>query len=201
MPLAIGGGGSSRPYIRFTPQGNAWLKSTDGGSPVEFAFDRDAAVDIQNIQLGWLLLDAGARDWQAWPNNVRTSKPGATHSEGFSLAFMSKAMFGGDQPVRELCSSQAGVVTGIKALYDECEQHPEFAAGKTPIVRLTGAALVKMGKGNTRIPKFEIVKWVDRPAEFAEFVGSDAPQSQAKTNTPPPQQQRQPEPQNSSAEF
>lgn len=169
MPLMIGGG-NSRPYIRFSPASNAWLMSSESGTH-EFNFSKPVAIDVQNIQLGWLMLETGQRDWQPWKNNVRTPSPGTDYKEGLAVLLYSKDMFG-DTPVRELVSNQTGVTMSFKKLYDELEEHPEFAAGKTPILKMTGAPVIKIGKGTSRIPAWELVKWVDRPAAFDEAGGS-----------------------------
>lgn len=170
MPLAIPSSGESKPFIRFLASINSWQMSVEGGT-VEFTFDKPAAFDIQNVQLGWLLLETGNRDWQPWPDNAQTKKPEGEYKAGFEVAVFSTQMFGGE-PVRSLSSNATGSVMFIQELYAEAEKHPEFAQGLTPIVQLTGSKALKVGKGNTRVPQFQIVKWVPRPAAFNE---GDAP--------------------------
>jgi hypothetical protein len=171
MPLAIPSSGESKPFIRFLASINSWQMSVEGGT-VEFTFDKPAAFDIQNVQLGWLLLETGNRDWQPWPDNAQTKKPEGEYKAGFEVAVFSTQMFGGE-PVRSLSSNATGSVMFIQELYAEAERHPEFARGLTPIVQLTGSKALKVGKGNTRVPQFQIVKWVPRPAAFND--GDEAP--------------------------
>ena len=62
----------------------------------------------------------------------------------------------------------------IQELYNTAEQAPEFAQGKSPVVQITGSKPIKVGKGNTRVPQFTILKWIDRPGVFD---GHDEPAS------------------------
>lgn len=178
MPLAIPTSGESKPFIRFLASINSWQMSAEGGT-VEFAFDKPAAFDIQNTQLGWLLLETGNRDWQPWPNNEQVKKPEGEYKAGFELSVFSTQMFG-NEPVRQLGSNATGSVMFIQELYAEAEKHPEFAKGLTPIVQLAGSKALKVGKGNTRVPQFQIVKWVPRPAAFDEGDAAPAPAAAPK---------------------
>jgi len=178
MPLNIGGGGEVRPYIRFKPSINAWEMSGEGGL-VEFEWNSPAIFDIENIQLGWLLLGEGLREWQAWPNNNQTPKPhDGEWKQGFELKVFSKALFG-NEPVREFSSSQTGALEFIKKLYNDSES--QFGQGKVPVIQITGAKATKIGKGTTRIPEFTVTKWDDRPAELgdAQNHSPSAPQQPA----------------------
>lgn len=163
MPLQLGGGGDGRPFIRFKPSINAWEMSSEAGL-VEFEWTSPAIFDVERIQLGWLLLGEGLREWQDWPDNKQTPKPDEREwKPGFVLQVYSKAMFG-EEPVREFSSSQTGAVEFIKKLYNSVEN--QFGSGQVPVVKITGAKAEKIGKGTTRIPLFEVAKFVARPAEL-----------------------------------
>lgn len=182
MPLAIPGGGDAKPYIRYGAAVNSWQMSGVDGKPVEFQFNQPAVFDIQNVQLGWLLLETGNRDWQPWPDNNPTAKPQGEYKAGFEVEVYAKSMFG-DEPVRSYSSNATGSVMFIQELYNAAEQAPEFAQGKSPVVQITGSKPVKVGKGNTRIPQFTIVKWIDRPGAFdgeADAAPAPAPKAAAK---------------------
>jgi hypothetical protein len=176
MPLQLPAGGDAKPYIRFMPSLNAWEMSTEAGRE-EFAFDKPAVFDIQNVQLGWLLLAEGQRDWQPWPGNKMQPKPAeGEYKPGFEVNVFSSQMFGAE-PVRSFSSNGTGPTMFIQALYNECETHDEFAAGKSPVVQITGSKATKVGKGTTRVPQFEIVKWIDRPQALGanmSISGGDA---------------------------
>jgi hypothetical protein len=179
MPLNFGSGGEVKPYIRFKPSINAWEMSSDDGA-IEFEMSAPVVIDVERIQLGWLLLGEGLREWQIWPDNKQTAKPDTDQEwkSGFLVSFFSKAMFGqdGQEPVREFNSSQTGSTEFIKKLYNQCEA--EFGKGVVPVVKITGAAATKIGKGTTRIPTFELVKFVARPAELGGGEAAPEPAAQ-----------------------
>ena len=57
----------------------------------------------------------------------------------------------------------------------------DFGKGNVPIVKITEAEPIKVGKGKSRELKFEIVKWVPRPAAIIDALAK----LKASTNTPP----------------
>jgi hypothetical protein len=179
MPLNLGGGGGEiRPFIRFKPSINAWEMSAEDGV-VEFEWSSPAVFDVENIKLGWLLLAEGVREWQPWPGNKQTPRPEGDWKQGFICSVFSKSIFK-DEPVREYSSSSTGNVEFIKKLYNEAES--KFGDGQVPVVKITGNRAERIGKGNTRIPTFEIVKFVARPAELQSSAIEEEPLT---LNTPP----------------
>jgi hypothetical protein len=178
-------------FIRYSVEDNEWNRSSEDGSlqPVDFA-SAPVLIDIEKIQQGWLKLQSG-RDWLPWPNNDSTKVPqpdekGAdgkpVYKQGFSVMFYSTKLFG-DEPARELCTSGAGLIKFVQALYGATESG--FGEGKVPAVKITGSTKVKMGKGNSRIPTFEVVKWMDRPDELSAASSS----SPVAAPTAPPSSQ------------
>lgn len=182
MPLNFGGGGGGKPYIRYKASLNSWEKSADGGIE-EFAWSAPAIFDIEAIELGWMMVAEGAFDWQPWPNNNPTPQPDESYKRGFSLNVFSKGLFG-DEPVREFRTSASGCVEFIKELYNTCER--EFGKGQVPVVNITGSRAVKIGKGTTRIPTFEVVKWIARPAELSTSAAVSAPPPSVAAPSPKP---------------
>lgn len=165
MPLKLPGA-ESAPFLRYGASINSWQISDADGKPVEIPFDKPAAFDIKNIQLGWMWIAEGQYEWRPWPNNEQQPKPAeGDWKAGFSMEVFSTQF--GDEHLREFNSSATGSVMFIQDLYNEAEQHPEFEEGKTPVIKITGSTPKKVGKGNTRIPKFEILKWVPRPEAFS----------------------------------
>ena len=56
---------------------------------------------------------------------------------------------------------------GILALYEQYEaQREAYGFSNVPVVQFDGATRKRVGKGNTAIPNFQIIKWIDRPAEL-----------------------------------
>ncbi len=171
MPLNFIQETSGNAYIRFMVRDNEWVMSTATGDmeTVDMS-SAPVVVDIENIQLGWLKLEGG-RDWLPWPDNVPTNvaKPSDAHDQGFSVMFYSTKLFEGE-PVRELSASGAGIRQFVMDVHEEAEKAKEFGSGKVPAIKIGDAPKVKMGKNDTRVPKFEIVKWINRPDELVGDV-------------------------------
>ena len=151
------------PHIRWMAQGSAWRKSApDGHEIVEWTH---AVFDLANIQTGWGIFAEGqAPEWVMDPSlSKKAAKPqdGRDWRRGFKLLVFSDSAFDG---TREFATTAVGASRGILELYGQYEaaagQHP----GKLPVVHYTGSTAVRVGKGNTSVPNFSIVDWVDRPA-------------------------------------
>ena len=182
MPLMLGGG-DSKPYIRFSPSINSWEMSGAEGRE-EFTWDAPVVFDVHGLQLGWMKIDTMGREWAPWASrDQRTPQPSEEHKIGFAINVVSSKLFG-DEPVREFSANTFGNLMFIQELYNTAEANPEFKSGKVPVVQITGSKAQKIGKGTTRIPEFEIKKWVDRPAELGEG-STEAPVAQAAPQQAP----------------
>ena len=53
---------------------------------------------------------------------------------------------------------------GLEKLWKAIEAGQQANAGKYPVIEYKGSTLEKIGKGTTRIPNFDVVSWIDRPA-------------------------------------
>lgn len=166
MPLETLNSGGGAAFIRFSAELDQWSRSSQSGDLIDISWESPVVVDIENIQLGWLKL-AGGRDWIIWPDNdvklAQTLKPSDEYKQGFNVKFYSSKLFD-DEPVRELSANGVGIFSFVKAVYDACEK--DFGNGKVPAIKITKSTPTRIGKGSTKIPNFEIVKWVDRPAEL-----------------------------------
>ena len=186
MPLNFVNEGGGAAYIRYSVEENEWIRSGEGGGLTPLEYPLNVIVDVENVQLGWLSL-SGGREWLPWPNNDPTQirKPSDNHKQGFSVKFYSSKSFG-DEPVREFCANGTGTNMFIKKLYDECEATGNFKSGQVPAIKITKAPeKLKIGAGSTRVPAFEIVKWVDRPAEL-DGGGSVPPSTAAAASSAAP---------------
>lgn len=178
MPLNIGSG-EAKPYIGFKASQNKWVMSTPNGN-VEFDMDHPALFDMQNLVMGWLKIDHMGRDWHPWPDvNTKTQQPSEEHRYGFQIDVTSNKMFG-DEPVRQYSENTYGNLKFIEILYNACENNDEFKAGKNPLVKITATPQIKIGKGNTRVPEFEIVGW-----KGGDDVVQSAPQPKAEPKPAP----------------
>lgn len=160
LNLSSSSGGGN--YIRFSPQANAWTNSEGEIQLKKVVFDCD------NVQTGWLLLVTGQREWL--PDAALGQKgkqPSPDHKRGFLVKFYNKEM-----GLVEWSSNGVGPNMGLEALYNAVSAQRAANAGKLPVIEYTGAKLEKIGKGTTRVPAFNIVSWIERPA------GMDAPAAQ-----------------------
>ena len=170
MPLQFIQETGGNAFVRYMVRDNEWQMSSAAGMETFDMSSAPVVVDIENIQLGWLKLEGG-RDWLPWPKNdpQQVTKPSDAHNQGFSVMFYSTKLFE-DEPVRELSASGAGIRQFVMDLYEEAEKAKEFGSGKVPAIKIGEAPRVKMGKNSTRVPQFEIVKWINRPDELVGDV-------------------------------
>jgi hypothetical protein len=153
--LNLSSSGGSGNYIRFMPSANAWLNS----NKEEFT-PKKMVVDTDSLQTGWMHLGEGVRDWQPDASlGKKGPQPSADHKRGFSIKFYNKEM-----GVAEWSANGTGPNKGLEQLWKAIEAGQPANAGKYPVIEYTGSTLEKIGKGTTRIPNFNVVSWIDRPA-------------------------------------
>lgn len=150
---------------------------------VEITQDFQAVMDLENIQVGWLHFPAGSapsinvvKFGEAMPD-----KPSKDHKQGFRLLMKLGKSCGGD--VREMAANAQVSINGIDELHTAYTEGAKTNAGMLPVVKLkTTIAITTKGKDKDGKPQsstnyqpvWEIVKWVDRPAELN---GSASPQA------------------------
>lgn len=153
--LNLSSGGGNGNYIRFSPQANAWTNNL--GEEIQLG---KVVFDIDGVQTGWLELGVGVRDWQADSELGRKGpQPTPNHKRGFIITLYNKTIGS-----CEWSSSGVGPNMGLEKLYTDCAAQRAANAGKLPVLEYTGSKLEKIGKGTTRIPNFNIVSWIERPA-------------------------------------
>lgn len=174
MNLNLSSGGGSGNYIRFSPQANAWTNQ-DG----EFTFEK-SVFDHENLETGWMLIATGI--FEFLPDNglgQKGAQPSAEHKRGFKATFYNKTM-----NVAEWSANGAGSNMGLESLWKQVQAQASANAGKLPVVEYKGSRPEKVGKGTTRVPIFEVVNWVARPAALqdggADESTFDAPKPVAK---------------------
>jgi len=157
MNLNLSNSGGSGNYIRFSPQSNAWTNQ-DG----EFTFEK-SVFDYENLETGWMLIATGI--FEFLPDGSlgqKGSQPSAEHKRGFRATFYNKTM-----GVAEFSANGAGANMGLEALWKQVQAQQSANAGKLPVVEYKGSRPEKVGKGTTRVPLFEVVSWVARPAAMS----------------------------------
>ena len=162
LNLSNSGGGNGN-YIRFSPQANAWTNQ-DG----EFTFEK-SVFDYENLETGWMLIATGI--FEFLPDNglgQKGAQPSGEHKRGFRATFYNKTM-----GVAEFSANGAGANMGLEALWKQVQAQQSANAGKLPVVEYKGSRPEKVGKGTTRVPLFEVVSWVARPAAMSGSSASD----------------------------
>jgi hypothetical protein len=158
MNLNLSNSGGNGNYIRFSPQANAW-SNQDG----EFILEK-FVFDYENLETGWMHIAVGI--FEFIPDAAlgqKGAQPSPEHKRGFRATFYNKTM-----GVAEFSANGAGANMGIDALWKQIQaQSPVDHAGKLPVVQYTGSRPEKVGKGTTRVPLFEVVSWVARPAAMS----------------------------------
>lgn len=145
-----GGGGGS--YIRFMPSANAWMFNN-----AEIAVEA-VVFDQGSVRTGWGRMAEGQAPEWLWDDRlgVGGSQPSPDHKRGFSIKLYTKAT-----RTVEWSSTGTGPVIGFDAIFDTIWNARAEYPGKVALCRYTGSEAMKVGKGNTRKPLFNIVKWVD----------------------------------------
>lgn len=137
---------------------------------IEITNDFQAIMDLENIQVGWALFAAGlAPSFALVPlGQPLPQKPSADHKQAFKMMMKLGKSCGGD--VREMAAQSKAVIGSIDTLHTAYEAGKGANPGKLPVVALKGSTpIVSVGKGQSSTnyqPIWEIVKWVDRPAEL-----------------------------------
>ena len=181
LNLSNSGGGNGN-YIRFSPQANAW-SNQDG----EFTFEK-SVFDYENLETGWMLIATGV--FEFLPDSglgQKGSQPTPEHKRGFKATFYNKTI-----NVAEWSANGAGSNMGLESLYKQVSAQAPANVGKLPVVEYKGSRPEKVGKGTTRIPLFEVVSWVARPAALSggadesEFVEQPKPVAKPAPSKPAP---------------
>jgi hypothetical protein len=165
--LNLSGSGEGGSYIRYMPSTNAWMAD---GAEVDI---KEMVFDLDSLRTGWGKMAEGmAPDWQ-WDERlgVRGNRPSPEHKRGFSIKVYSKAT-----GLREWSTTGTGPVMGFEAVIDSIWGAKDANAEKVPVVAFKGSKPVKVGKGSTRVPEFELKKWIVAPAE----MGAAAPAASAE---------------------
>lgn len=190
------GGGDFTPVVKFDARAGRMFRvdrEQDGGgnwntNNVEITNGFTAVMDLENIEVGWLLFAAGVAPQLTLVKlgQPLPARPSDQHKQGFRMLMKLGKSSGGD--VREIAATSKAVLGAVDDLHTAYEAQKAANPGKLPVVALTGSkAIVSTGKGQSSTnyaPIFEIQKWVDRPAELGGAGG--ATQQEAAPPPPPP---------------
>ena len=184
MPITFGSAEStaSSNFIRSNlPQNKWWVKAEGGDEPIDM--ERGFAIDIKNVTFGWLHIDVGMRDWQAWLSpSQSTPRPSDSHKQGFEVdCWLS------DGREASMSGNSYGLGQFIAKLYNKAETADEFTAGKIPVIQVTSSTPVVIGKGTSYDIGFNIRSWIDKPEELEEGASGGTPpvKAEAAPKAPP----------------
>ena len=182
MPITFGTAEStaSTNFIRSNlPQNKWWVKAEGGDETIDM--EKGFAIDIKNVTFGWLHIDVGIRDWQAWPSpSQSTPRPSESHKQGVEVdCWLS------DGREASMSGNSYGLGQFIAKLYNQAETAPEFAAGKIPVIQVTSSTPVVVGKGTSYDIGFNIRTWIDKPEAKPEVEGSPSVAAATPPTTPP----------------
>src|SRR6516225_6541840 len=155
MPILLRNSTSVLPFVRYSPQTNTMVTAGEDNKPREIPFlGKSFAIDIENGSTGWLLIGEGIRDWKPFPiDGVPPPSPGPSYKRGFSVLLYAPKLLESPE-AHEMCSSTGAHMSFCERLYNEAE--PNFGKGNIPIVKITEAEPIKVGKGKSRELHFEI---------------------------------------------
>jgi hypothetical protein len=165
--LNLSSSSGSGNYLRFSPQANMWTNNNN-----EEVQLKKVVFDIDNIKTGWLLLGVGVRDWvQDDSVGKKGPQPSPEHKRGFMVTLYNKEI-----GAAEWSSNGVGPNMGLEIMYKDCAAQRAANPGKLPVLEYKGSKAEKIGKGTTRIPKFDLVSWVLRPAGLDAVAEEYAPE-------------------------
>ncbi len=186
--LGLGGGGGGN-YIRFSPSINSWQL---GKEEIEL---KKLVFDLDSIRTGWGLMAEGQAPQWVWDDRVgqRSVKPEGDFKRGFSV----RVWLGPDRGWAEWSSTGTGPCMGFEAMAGDAMSEKANNPGKCVAAAYKGSTPAKVGKGSTRVPNFEILGWIDRPAAGdddeapAPSTTRSAPPSTGSRAVPPPAAKKQ----------
>lgn len=152
-------------YIKYKAQARVWAEK-DG----EFDMGKCKIIcDMDSVKTGWICWpEAGGGPEKVWASALgeKIASPG----RDFKMSFNCEFSLNGERKVWE--SSQTGALMGFDALFDQMSAARE--GNKLAQLQWEGAEPKQVGKGNTSIPKWSIIGWVDRPLELMREEDLDA---------------------------
>jgi hypothetical protein len=175
MTLSLGLGGGGGTYIRFSPSINSWQLGKDEFDLKKIVFDLDT------IKTGWGLVTEGQAPQWIWDERIGQMgiKPEGDFKRGFSV----RVWLGPDRGWAEWSSTGTGPKEGFSQLWSVAGKQKTENDGKVVMCAYTGSTPLKVGKGNTRVPNFEIIGWIDRPSH--DDIEDEAPTSATSRTAPP----------------
>lgn len=166
---------STAEYFRFKPSLNQWLVD---GEEIDF---KGMGIDPETLKTGWGKIAEGqAPEWQ-WDERpgVKSQQPDPDYKRGFSVMVYIKG-YGW----REWTSTGSGPKMGLEAVWPSIHNAAASNAGKMAKVACHGSKAQAVGKGQTRVPQFELVGWEDKPEQNQAAPAAQPSAPAAETPAP-----------------
>lgn len=191
------GGGDFTPVLKYDARaGRAFrvdrTQGADGSwqtDNVEVTNGLTMVMDLENIQVGWLLFAAGvAPQMTLVPyGQPIPPKPSDQHKQGFKMLLKLGKASGGD--VREFAATSKAVLGAVDEIHTQYLADAKNNPGKLPVIELTGTKSIESkGQGQKSVnyaPVLRIKSWIDRPAELGGAGRADVPEpEQVKVEAP-----------------
>ena len=161
--------GDILPIIKFDAKGGDFIiqdrqQDADGQwgkTESELKTPLKMAIDLENIEVGWLSFSSGAPDFQMVKiGQPMPAKPSDEHKQAFRVRVASKAL-----GLREFSHSAKTVLKEMDSLHNQFMAEKGANAGKVPVVEVTGTKTVKVntpqGELRFKAPEWKISSWVD----------------------------------------
>ncbi|MBM3558110.1 MAG: hypothetical protein FJX47_21430 [Alphaproteobacteria bacterium] len=166
MSLNIGGTGTGKPYCKFNAKADKWFVRGPDGEDIEIPRPT-FVVDFANIATGWLLFREGQAPERVMDPSLDqpAPHPGEGFKRGFVVMGFSPKFFSG---IAEFASASIHLANAIKEVYVQYEAERAKNPGKLAVIACTGSQAMKDRYGTNYRPTFQVVKWVERPAELPD---------------------------------
>lgn len=205
-------GGDFLPIVKWDARAGRFFRvdrsqSAEGwvSNDVDLTMDKPKfAVDFGSIETGYIAFTPTGPDFHMAPlGTAMPAKPTKDHKAGFRVKLAGNALKGSaEKGVREFAASAKSVLVAMDNLHSAFEAAPEAAAGKVPVVELSGSTTIvtngPSGKVTSYSPTFTIVAWTDRLPEFGDRTvappSSLSPPPPRAAHVPPPAQPAAPPP-------
>tara|TARA_B100000965_G_scaffold104531_1_gene86123 strand:- start:569 stop:1114 length:546 start_codon:yes stop_codon:yes gene_type:complete len=174
MELGLLSSGDSK-WIGFKPSIGIWETN---GEQIEL---KHFILDHMSLKTGWIQIASGSAPDCHWDESLGKvgKQPSSDHRRGFQVQVYLK-----DGGWYQWQQNQVGVLQGfsplMSAIFDKVKDNPD----KVPVVKYLEFEVNSKGKGTTRVPKFEVVKWADYPKDAEEPVVQAKPVAEPPASTP-----------------
>ena len=174
MQSNTGGGEDFKTYVKYNAKAGRWYTKKDEPDAEEFEVrDMTAVFDFNSLKTGWFLFAAGVAPVKQLNEklHVFSPRPADGFKQGFQInLFSGKNLLG----VREFASTAGVVIDAMNELHDAYEAASESKSGLMPVVKCVDVKPISGTHGTNYAPVFQILSWVERPAELIEAAVTKA---------------------------